>query len=122
MDELSKTQLSLETSRQIIKARWDLFSLEQQKRVLFEIGYAESYIHDVVEEFEKRCVTLCGDVYHITTDCVMINDFIGPRWLPHAVAADFEVMEDGDTPESRYAALPRIVAAPRTVLSKTEWI
>ena len=120
MDDLSQTQFSLETSRQIIRTRWDLFTPDRQKRILFAIGYAESYIHDVVEEFEKRCVHLCDDAYKITRECIMINDFIGPRSLPDSVSGDFEVMEDGETPEARYAALRRIVSLTRSGLTEIE--
>jgi hypothetical protein len=122
MDELSKTQLSLETCRQIIRTRWDLFLPDQQKRILFEIGYAESYIHDVVEEFEKRRVNLCDAVCKITKECTMINDFVGPRWLPATIVGDFKIMEDGETPEERYAALRRVLAVPLTNFTETEII
>jgi hypothetical protein len=66
MDALSKLQLSLEQSRQTIRARTDFFELPRQRRILYELGYAESYLNDVVEEFEKRYVTHSNGSYKLT--------------------------------------------------------
>jgi len=73
MDALSRIQLSLEQSCQTIRAISDLFGQPRQKRILYELRYTESYLHDVVEEFEKRCVLLSDGSYKLTQNCPMLK-------------------------------------------------
>jgi hypothetical protein len=108
MDALSKLQLSLEQSRQTIRARTDFFEQLRQRRLLYELGYAESYLNDVVEEFEKRCVTHSNGSYKLTNKCNMLNDFLGPKDPPEPVAKDFKMLTEGRT-EKRHDALRSIV-------------
>ena len=79
MDALSKLQLSLEQSRQTIRARTDFFDDQRRKRILDELRYTEAYLHDVIEEFEKGCIMFDNANYKITDNCIMLRDFLGPR-------------------------------------------
>ena len=58
MDELSKIQLSLEQIRQLVRARVDLFPQDRRRRIIQEIGYAESFFESVVKNL-RTVVFLC---------------------------------------------------------------
>jgi len=117
MDELSKIQLSLEQIRQLVRARIDLFPQDRRRRIIQEIGYAESFFESVVEEFESGCVTMSDTVYRIA-DCIMLKDFLELSRLHASVVVDFDVqdfntMRNAATIEERHSALQRMVYAAR---------
>src|ERR1051325_7051640 len=105
MDELSVTQLALERCHQLVRTRTDLFAEECRKRLIGELRYAEAYLHDVVEEFEKRRIRRLGKDYIVPGTCVMLGDFLGPRWLPDNIKEDFAALESADLAVNRYCAL-----------------
>jgi len=113
MDQLSEVQLELEHCGQVIRARIDLFQRPKTKRICNEIEYAESYFHDVIEEFEKQKVACKSGVYCLPKACTMLRDFVGPRQLPDDVRSDFKEMEKGASIEIRYAAWQRILEGLR---------
>jgi len=113
MDELSRIQLSLEQCWQSIRTRDDLFLSDRCERIHREIEYAETYLHAVVEEFEKREVVLEAGEYVISEDRVMLRDFLGTRWLPKELEPLFEKMEKGTTATARYNAWTQVVAEAR---------
>jgi hypothetical protein len=109
MEELSNTQLKIEQARNVARTRPDLFAEERQSRILKELEYSDKYLHDVVEEFEKRQITWTDEICTITSSCCNLNDFWGPRWKTPEIAEAFRIMEDADTSAARFAGFESIV-------------
>jgi hypothetical protein len=116
MDELSNTQLKLEQVRNAVRTRSDLFDEGQKQRILSEISYTEEYLHDVVEEFEKRKVEQNADMRRITPQsCKMLTDYLDARFRPDAVRQGLEMMDSGTTGIARYEAFTATVNKAREI-------
>jgi hypothetical protein len=113
LEELSNAQLRIEQARNAVRTRPDLFKAERQDRILKELSYSDRYLHDVVEEFEKRQVEWIDETCNITLACSNINDFLGPRWKVPAIEEAFNTMENADTSKGRFNAFQSVVEIVR---------
>jgi hypothetical protein len=86
MDALSNVQLKIEVARNAVRALPDMIGQQRLKRIVRYLAYSADYLHDVIEEFEKRCVSRLENVYWIEPVCVNLTDFLGPRWEPMEAA------------------------------------
>jgi hypothetical protein len=109
MDELSNAQLKLEQIRNAIRTRIELFDGERKKRILKEIEYCETYLHEVVQEFEARQVSWSGACCGISKSCKMLMNFLGEIKLPEDVEDDFKIMRDAPASVDRFRALESII-------------
>jgi hypothetical protein len=93
MEELSRVQLALEQSKQIIRTRSSLFGVDRQRRILDELSYAEKYVDAIVSEFERQQVIRRDDSYFISDQCVYLNDYLDTRRYPPEVEVALKNLE-----------------------------
>jgi len=120
MEELSSTQLKLEQIRNVIRTRIDLFDGERRKRILTEIEYSESYLHDVVQEFETRMVCWSDACCRISSLCKTLMDFLVESRIPEEVEVDLMTMRDAYTTAERFRASQSIMSKMRKIDSGFE--
>lgn len=111
MDELSRVQLTLEEIRQIIRVRRDLFPAVRIDRLLRLTSYSDNYLHDVIEDFEKRRMRRTEHGYLISAACGHLLDFLGARWRDPKVDALFTTLNAAQAAEARFVALRSIIEA-----------
>lgn len=130
MEALSDVQLKIEMVRNAVRTIPEMIGRARINKIVTYLDYSADYLHDVVEEFEKRLVTRREGVCNIGLQCVYIHDFLGPRWKPAENGPDdaqrawieFRVGEtlSSETTSfaARFASFKTLISHPSIEISK----